>query len=59
MNRQEPFDPSVADAKEFQAPQAITGAKAFLCRPIPPQPLPRPQPCRPPCIPCVGPGRSK
>lgn len=36
----------MADAKEFQVPQAIKGAKAFLCAPLPP-------PCRPPCAPCV------
>jgi len=46
MKRQEQFDPSMADAKEFQSPQAVKSAKAFLCTP---------QPCAKPCgAPCIG-----
>lgn len=49
--------PSMADAKEFQAPQA-RGPKAFLCLPSPPPCTPpQPPPCRPPCAPCVGSGK--
>lgn len=53
MNRPEQFDPSMADAKEFQASQPKDRSKAFLCAPQPPRPKP-PMPCTPP-MPCSRP----
>lgn len=55
MSFKEGFDPSMADAKEFQAAKSVGGAKAFLCTP---QPCAKPcgAPCQhPPCRPCGSP----
>lgn len=52
MSHPEQMVRSMADAKEFQAPKAAKGTRAFLCTPQPPPP-PRCRPGPPPlCSSC-------
>lgn len=57
MSRPEQLARSMVDAKEFNIPQGMEKARAFLCTPQPPRP-PTPVPCHPP-MPCNCRPRSK